>query len=181
MKTLTTAQLKTKLTSIANSHSEEALSNVLAHCIHNGLVHHNIMPEHMKLVRESEVTGKFKAALAKYMPMTWNKEKGAYQFSNKKAETLRLQLGLEFRNSTVEDVLLVLPNIFAKKERKVNEFSIDTYTTAMATKLAKEGVADAELIAQLVNMLAKDSGGISAAVKAVVNAQVSEEVQAEAV
>lgn len=182
MKTLNTAQLKTSLIAIASNNSTEKLITVLVHTIYNGLIHHNIMPEHMKAVRDSNVNREFKAALAKYMPMSWNKEKETYQFSNKQAENMRLKLGLEFRVSTVEEVAAALPAVFEAKAKRVQaDFSIDDYTTKMATKLAKEGVADAELIAQLVNMLAKDSNGIGAAVKAIVNAQVSEEVEAEAI
>ncbi|AUR85230.1 hypothetical protein NVP1077O_66 [Vibrio phage 1.077.O._10N.261.45.A10] len=180
MKTLNTAQLKTSLTAIASNNSTEKLLTVIAHTIHNGLVHHNIMPEHMKAIRDSNVNREFKAALAKYMPMSWNKEKEAYQFSNKKAENMRLKLGLEFRVSTVEDVADALPAMFEAKAKRVQaDFSIDEYTAKMATKLAKEGIADAELIAQLVNMLAKDPSALGNAAKAVF--AVTAEVEAEAV
>lgn len=153
MKQYSASQLKTKLTSIAAANNTASLQEVFANVVYNGLVHNNIMAEQMKALRDSAAPAKLKAGLAKHMPMTWNKKAERYEFSTKKAETLRLELGIEFRESTIEQVAEVLPELFAKVEREQVEFNLDDYLAKVATKLDKEGVQDADSIIAIAKYL----------------------------
>lgn len=161
MKTLTTSQLKTKLSAIANANSTENMTTVITHCVYNGLIHNNIMPEHMKVIRNSNAPQQFKAALSKHMPMAWNKEKDSYEFNKVKAEKLLLELGLEFRESSLDEVAASLPELFAKKEHTTTQFNLDTYVANIAKKLAKEGYDNADEIAAITAMLARNPALVS--------------------
>ena len=165
MDKLTNSQLKTKLTSIASANSVDNLQAVFVNVVYQSLVMGNNMPDHIKAVRDSSAPQQFKAALGKYLPLTFNKSKQVYEYSRKKAETLRTALAIELasdaRVMTVDEVAAVLPDIFEKVGRIEREFDLKAYCTSVGKKLGNNGVGQSELLAQVLEMLASNPDRVS--------------------
>lgn len=173
MNTYTASQLKTKLTSIASANDAENLQAVFVNVVYQSLVYGNNMPEHVLAVRNSTAPQPFKAALGKYLPLTWNKAKQVYEYSRIKAEKLRTALAIELasekRVMTVDEVANVLPSIFEKAGPVEKEFDLHAYCVNVQKKLDKEGVSNAEAIIGIMEILARNPelvGAVSDAVLA---------------
>ena len=158
MNTYTASQLKTKLTSIASANDAGNLQAVFVNVVHQSLVMGNNMPEHILAVRNSNAPQAFKAALAKYLPLTYNKAKNAYEYSRVKAEKLRTMLGVELANEQyvclVDELAAKLPDIFEKAPRLSKEFDLDDYCKKVGEKLGKEGVSNGDMLAQILAHMA---------------------------
>jgi hypothetical protein len=154
------AQLKTKLTSIANATDHGNLQAVFVNVVYQSLVMGNNMPDHILAIRNSAAPQAFKAALGTYLPLKFSKAKGVYEYSRVRAEKLRTELGIELtsdeRVMSVDEVAAVLPAIFDKPERQAKEFDIATYCKSVGTKLGNNGVANAELVSQILESLARN-------------------------
>lgn len=173
MDKLNNAQLKTKLTSIANANDTGNLQAVFVNVVYQSLVMGNNMPDHIAAIRNSQAPQPFKAALAKYLPLSWNKAKQVYEYSRVKAEKLRTALAIELasekRVMTVDEVAGVLPAIFDKAQAVEKEFDLHAYCVNVQKKLDKEGVPNAEAITGIMEILARNPelvGAVSDAVLA---------------
>lgn len=166
MEKLTQSQLKTKLTSIANATDAGNLQSVFVNTVYQSLVMGNNMPEHILSIRNSTAPQAFKAALSKYLPLRFNKTKQVYEYSRTQAEQLRTTLGVELANEqhvcTVDELAEKLPNIFEKAEPVGKEWDLSAYCKSVGTKMGKNGVEQAELMAQVLEMLARNPGQVGA-------------------
>lgn len=149
MKTLTTKQIKTQITSLTNASSEDNLQTLFVNIVMNGLIHSNVMPETLIKIRESKLNSKFKAAINKFVPAKFDKKLNTYVFDKVKAEKLQAELGVTYMLTTLDELSNALPNIFEKKEKETKEFNVDDYMTKVAATLAKNGVENADTIIAL--------------------------------
>lgn len=158
MEKYSNSQLKTKLTSIANANNQDNLQTVFVNTVYQSLVMGNNMPDRMLAIRESAAPAAFKAALGKYLPLRFNKKTGAYEYSRTQAEKLRTELAIELtseaRCMTIDEVAAVLPVIFAKEEKTKADFNLAAYCDAVSKKLSKEGIANADMLGQILAALA---------------------------
>ena len=162
--------LKSNITSIVKANDESNLHAVICNCVYQSLVHGNILPTQMKAVRDSKANPKFKAALNKYMPMTWRKagktvKTPHYEFSSTKQEELRLALGIT-KDSTLEQVTAAMPVIFEKKA-PAKQYNRAEYLASVAKKLTKEGEADVDSIIALTAALLAQPQLVEMASKAI--------------
>lgn len=166
MEKLTNSQLKTKLTSIANANSESNLQSVFVNTVYQSLVMGNNMPDHVLAIRNSTAPQAFKAALIKYLPLQFNKAKQVYEYRRTSAEKLRTELGIELASdtyvATIDEVAAKLPNLFATVEKDVKAFDLHAYLANVQKKLDKEGVACADAIIGIAEMLARNPALVGA-------------------
>lgn len=162
MEKLTQSQLKTKLTSIANANDAGNLQSVFVNTVYQSLVMGNNMPEHVLAIRNSSAPQAFKAALGKYLPLRFNKAKAVYEYSRTSAEKLRTELGVELANEqhvcSIDELADKLPAIFAKEEKEAQAFDLHAYCVNVQKKLDKEGIANADSIIGIMEMLARNPG-----------------------
>lgn len=160
MDKFTNSQLKTKLTSIASANNADNLQAVFVNVVYQSLVMGNNMPEHIKAVRDSSAPQAFKAALGKYLPLTFNKTKQVYEYSRVRAEKLRTELGIELVNdeyvATIDELAAKLPALFAKAEATEKEFDLHAYCANIQKKLDKEGITNADSIVGIMELLARN-------------------------
>lgn len=169
MKQLDSKSLKRNITATINANNTDKLQEIFVNVVFNGLVHNNIMSEQMKSLRDSNVHGKLKAGVSKFMPMKWNKDEERYEFNNTKAEKLRAEYGIEFRNTSFDDLSTILPNLFESKENAPKEFNLTEYVANIQKKLIKEGVKDADLICSTLLMQATDNSLVSVVSQALID------------
>lgn len=164
MKTLNFSAVTAKLTSVINATSEEGLQELLAHMVYHGLVHGNVALKQLAVLRSSAANGKFKAAVAKYVPIKWVKGKdgkeGHYVFDGKKSLELRaefdiVQSGVTGQEpSTLDYVANQLPSIFEKVEREAVVFNADKSIKALLDRLNNNGATEeAQVLADAYNAL----------------------------
>lgn len=160
MEKLTNSQLKTKLTSIASANNADNLQSVFVNTVYQSLIMGNNMPDHVLAIRNSTAPQAFKAALSKYLPLRFNKAKAVYEYSRTHAEKLRTELGVELANEkhacTIDELAEKLPVIFAKEEKGAKAWDLSAYCANVQKKFEKEGIANAETIASVLEMLARN-------------------------
>lgn len=164
MEKLTQSQLKTKLTSIANANDAGNLQAVFVNTVYQSLVMGNNMPDHILAIRNSTAPQAFKAALAKYLPLRFNKTRGVYEYSRVVAEKLRTALAIELasekRVMTVDEVAATLPVIFEKAGAVPKEWELGAYCKSVGIKMGKQGIENAELLAQVLEHLARHPNSV---------------------
>ena len=169
MKALTLNQVKTALNNSANAVNESNLQDLFINAVYHGLVHGNILPAQLKLVRDSNLVGKFKAALAKHMPAKWDKKAERYVYDANKAERLLSTLGLERTHSTLEQGADALPAIFEGEKAK-REYNRAEYLVTISKKLTKEGEPEVDSIIGIMAALLESPELCADAMKAIVKA-----------
>lgn len=164
MEKLTQSQLKTKLTSIANANDAGNLQAVFVNTVYQSLIMGNNMPDHVLAIRNSGAPQLFKAALAKYLPLRFNKTRGVYEYSRTHAEKLRTALAVELANEqhvcSIDELAAKLPDIFTKAEPVAKEWDLSAYCKSMGAKMGKQGVENAELLSQVLEHLARHPNSV---------------------
>lgn len=164
MKTLNFSAVTAKLTSVVNATSEDGLQELLAHMVYHALVHGNVALKQLASLRDSKANGKFKSAVAKYMPIKYVKgtagKPGHYIFDGKKSLELRAELevvqsGVTGQEpSSLEEVASKLPSIFEKVEREAHVFDADKSIKALLDRLNNNGATEeAAVLADAYNGL----------------------------
>ena len=166
MALMTIKAANAELTRLTNLTSEASLQNLFANLVYHALVHGNASLEKLALLRDSKAPAKFKSGLIKHLPVKWDKAAKQYNFDAEKANDLRLEYGIEYGESTFDDVVEVLPPLFAKVKADKKEFILADYLATVAKKLDKEGIANADDLVGLVSLLANNPDATRAAVHA---------------
>lgn len=186
MKSYSESQLKTKLTSIARANDKTALQEVFVNVVYQSLVYGNNVPTHIKMIRDSEAPKAFKSGLIKHLPLSYNKEKDVYEHVRTKAEKMRAALGVELASGkggiSLDDFAKLLPDLFAKADKKDKKdkpaFDAAAYATKVAKQLGDAGVGRAADIADLLLIMLTNQDAVTilahAAIKGTAKADASE-------
>lgn len=160
-------QANSKLTSLNNATSPEALQELFANLVFHALVHGNASRERLATLRDNAgAPAKFKTGLLKFMPVKWDKKTRQYNFDGEKADALRLELGITYGESSFEQVADALPYLFEKQAREPKDFNLADYLAQVAKKLDANGIGNADDLIGLVHLLANNPDATKAAIHA---------------
>lgn len=137
--------------------SNENLHEILVNTCYQALIGSNWDPKRIMNIRESGLPKEFKGFIGKFMPVSFDKENGKYEFSHKKVPTILSKLGFTGDVSiTFEEFANNFPLFYAKDESKKASDTIEKIQKAVGTRLGALNVERADDIASIVALLAKN-------------------------